>query len=63
MTIENKIYTENFEKMNKLNIILYTILTVQIVLLDLNCLVLPKYWNMPNKADQKCISYILTANF
>ena len=63
MTIENNVFTENFDKLNKLNTVLNTMLSKQVVFLGPNSLVLLRCWYMPNKTDQKYISYICTNNF
>lgn len=54
-------YDENLDKLKKLNIILNTTLMVQVVLLGLHSLALHRCWNMPNKTDQKYISYIINS--
>ena len=59
MTKGNNVCDENLHKLEKLNNILNTILTGQVVLLGLHSLVLQRYWNTPNETNEECIFYII----
>ena len=59
MTKRNNVCDKNLHKLEKLNNILNTILIGQVVLLGLYSLVLQRYWNTPNKTNEKCIFYII----